>query len=273
MDITIRPVQTLAEYRAVEQVQLAAWGMEPLSVVPLGILVTAHRHGGLVLGAFTNTNEHDNTGLVGFAFSFIGRTETGELKHCSHMTAVMPAYQNTHIGYRLKCAQREHILAQGYQLITWTFDPLLSRNAHFNFHKLGSISHTYLRNIYGTTFNSGLPTDRFEVAWYITNPHVIQHLDQTRQQASIQTLRERGVPMIDPIAANSMANLSNHIALAQLLVQIPKDIAAIKRKNIDEAQMWRYRTRELFETAFACGYTVTDLLMDQESAWYLLERY
>jgi predicted GNAT superfamily acetyltransferase len=79
--------------------------------------------------------------------------------------------------------------------------------------------------------------------------------------------------MIDPIAANSMANLSNHIALAQLLVQIPKDIAAIKRKNIDEAQMWRYRTRELFETAFACGYTVTDLLMDQESAWYLLERY
>jgi predicted GNAT superfamily acetyltransferase len=271
MDITIRPIETLAEYRAIEQVQIAAWNMVPLSVVPLNILVTAQRYGGLVIGAFHNTNESQGTGLVGFVFSFLGRTKSGEIKHCSHMAAVLPNYQNDTIGYQLKCAQRNMVLEQGYHLITWTFDPLLSRNAHFNFHKLGVTSQTYLRNVYGTTFNGGLPSDRFEVVWDIASTAVAHHLDQSWQSPSIQTLQGQGVPCINPIEPASMSHLSHYIGQPQLLVQIPSDIEAIKRQDREFAQTWRYRTRELFETAFACGYMVVDVLTHQQSVWYRLD--
>jgi len=272
MHITIRPVQLLAEYRAVEQVQREAWGMDDRSIVPLNMLITAHRHGGLVLGAFSNLAENHGTGLLGFVFSFLGRTRSGEIKHCSHMAGVLPAYQNLAIGYQLKCHQRDYLQAQGFQLITWTFDPLLPRNAYFNFRKLGVTCNSYLRNIYGTTFDSGVPTDRFEVEWRIASPRVVHHLDGTYRATSLQAMQERGIPRLNPMEPHPLSELSHQLDAERLLIEIPADIQTMKQTNLDLVQQWRYRTREFFETAFACGYTVTDLLTDQGQVWYVLER-
>lgn len=85
------------------------------------------------------------------------------------MAAVLPAYQGLGIGERLKWAQRDAVLAQGIDLITWTYDPLESANAYLNLRKLGAVCNTYLRNVYGNltdTLNNGLATDRFQVDWW-----------------------------------------------------------------------------------------------------------
>ena len=95
------------------------------------------------------------------------------------MAGVHPAYRNRGLGYSLKLAQREHVLAQGIDLITWTFDPLETRNATLNFHKLGAVCNTYLPNLYGDMrdgLNAGLPSDRFQVDWWIASERVAQRL-------------------------------------------------------------------------------------------------
>jgi predicted GNAT superfamily acetyltransferase len=191
MPIEIRPIRTLDEYRAVERIQRVVWGHGDLDVVPDHLLVTMQRNGGLVLGAFEVLPEEgpeEEPGeredrLIGFALGFVGLSSGGQVKHCSHMVGVDPAYQNRDVGYRLKLAQREHVLAQGIDLITWTFDPLESRNARLNFHKLGATCNTYLRDLYGhmrDELNVGLPSDRFQVDWHIASAHVAGRLHGDR---------------------------------------------------------------------------------------------
>ena len=171
MTIEIRLVQTIAEYRAVEQMQREVWNLEEVEVVPDHLLLTVQKNGGLVIGAFDRPPEGENEQLVGFVFGFAGLTAAGQVKHCSHLAGVLPTHQNLGLGYRLKLAQRAHVVAQGIDLVTWTFDPLESRNARLNFHKLGVTCHTYLRNLYGDirdALNAGLPSDRFQVDWRVT---------------------------------------------------------------------------------------------------------
>ena len=70
----------------------------------------------------------------------------------------------------MKTYQREHVLRQGLDLITWTYNPLLARNAQLNIAKLGAVCTTYLPNLYGPMrdgLNAGLPSDRFQVDWWI----------------------------------------------------------------------------------------------------------
>ena len=173
MIIQIRLLSTQEEIRSVEQLQREVWSLPDVEVVPLHVLITAAKNGGLLLGAF------DDERLVGFVFGFPGLTPEGKLKHCSHMAGVHPAYRDRGLGYSLKLAQREHVLAQGIDLITWTFDPLETRNATLNFHKLGAICNTYLPNLYGEMrdgLNAGLPSDRFQVDWWIASERVAQRL-------------------------------------------------------------------------------------------------
>lgn len=268
VNIVIRPAETHAAYQAIEQVQLQAWGMPALEVVPGSMLLTAQRHGGLVLGAFTPDDE-----VIGFVFGFVGRDEHGRVHHHSHQTAVVPAFQHANIGYRLKLAQREHVLRQGIDLITWTFDPLQSRNAYLNLHKLGAICRTYLPDLYGTmpdALNAGLPSDRFEAEWHIRSTHVGERLGaptaDTQAQLGHVSLLNPGSP-----AKLDHARTATLLRGEQVLIEIPADIEAIKAANMEHAQAWRQHTRALFEAAFAAGYTATDLLVADGRSYYLLE--
>src|SRR6185295_12270842 len=97
--------------------------------VPFSLLVATRELGAILVGAF------EGSLLIGFAYSLVGR-EHEHMVHHSHMLAVRPAYRNLNLGYKLKLAQRERALTQGITRMTWTFDPLQSLNAHFNFAKL-----------------------------------------------------------------------------------------------------------------------------------------
>ncbi|MDQ3174769.1 MAG: GNAT family N-acetyltransferase [Acidobacteriota bacterium] len=151
--IIIRDIEQISEMREIEALQKEVWGSDDRDIVPLTIFAATREVGAILIGAF------DGASLIGFACSFVGR-EDGRMVHHSHMLAVRPIYRNFNLGYRLKLAQRDRALAQGITQMTWTFDPLQSLNAHFNFAKLDS---TYTRGFlkeYAKTQAESLKTPR-----------------------------------------------------------------------------------------------------------------
>lgn len=271
MAIEIRPIKSQDEYLAVEQLQREIWGASDIEIVAFETLMTAHKNGGVMLGAF------DEERLVGFVFGFIGLTPDGELKHCSHMAGVLESYRDRNVGYALKLRQRQHVLSQGIELITWTFDPLESRNARFNFHKLGVICNTYLHNWYGEMrdkLNAGLPSDRFQVDWRIASPRVESRLRGESETTLVSDLLAAGVPLINPPIEDRLLRPSEKclpIEEERLLIQIPANFQSLKAADRDLALAWRLHTRALFEEAFAKGYAAIDFLHDNERSYYCLE--
>lgn len=278
MSIEIRPVETLAEYRAVEELQRAVWNLEDIRITPDHILLTVQKNGGVVLGAFDPDADELSSHLVGFVYGLVGLQPDGRLKHCSMQLGVRPEYQNQQVGYRLKLAQRTYVLAQGIDLITWTYDPLESRNAYLNLHKLGAVCTTYLRNLYGPMrdrLNSGLPSDRFQVDWYIASSHVVDSVEGRTQSAGRGNVRATDAPLLNAepsggvqLEARSALLTNNHY----VLIEVPARFQELKAADIRQAQVWREQTRELFEMAFAVGYTAVDLLVQGERRYYVLEK-
>jgi len=296
MNIKIRPIRTHDEYRAVEQLQREVWSLDDAGIAPSDLMVTAQKNGGLALGAFADSLEGASEQLIGVVFGFVGLSSDGRVKHCSHILGVLPTHRNQNIGYHLKLAQREHALAQGLELITWTFDPLESRNANLNFHKLGATCKIYLPNLYGDmrdTLNVGLSSDRFQVDWHIASTHVINHIRGIQPIVSLSALQEGEVPILNPLPSgepprppktclsvqvksrlhrNKLREDSDFTGADRLLIQIPPNFQAIKLADMELARAWRLHTRALFEAAFAEGYVVTNLLFEEGQSYYLLEK-
>lgn len=281
MAIEIRPVQTHNEYRAVEQLQQDVWGRSSIALVHTSVLLTAQKNGGLVLGAFERgarpeSNLGNSVGLVGFVFGFVGLTATGTVKHCSHIAGVLPRYQGQGVGYQLKLEQRKRVLAQGIELVTWTFDPLESRNAYFNLRKLGATCCTYWPNLYGImrdALNADLPSDRFQLDWHLASDHVVRRLHDAAPAPSLASLQADGALLLNPNPPETLPDLAARVAKGaeRLLVQVPLSFQTIKSTDMEEAQRWRLHTRDLFTAAFAGGYMATDFFVEGEQSYYLLE--
>jgi predicted GNAT superfamily acetyltransferase len=265
--ILIRPLETLAQYTAAEELQRLVWPGAELDVVPLHVLTTLAHNGGLVLGAYHGER------LVGFLLGFLGTDEgqmnrpaLARLKHCSHMVGVLPEYQGQHIGYQLKLAQRDHVSAQGVRLITWTYDPLGSRNAHLNIARLGAVCRLYVESMYGDMrdgLNVGLPSDRFQVDWWITSPRVKERLFGQRAPLVLDSFTSAGAEILNPTVAgpDGLPHPSDNWrnpASTLVLIEIPNNFQAVKSQDMGLALAWRLQTRSLFETAFSAGYWVTD---------------
>jgi predicted GNAT superfamily acetyltransferase len=267
-DITIRRLANTDEYVAAEQLQQDCWQSGPIEAVPLHMMITLQKEGGLVLGAFTPEGR-----LVGFVLGFLGREGAG-LKHCSHMAAVHPDYSNHNIAWRLKMAQREILLAEGLEVCTWTFDPLESRNATLNIAKLGAISRTYKRHIYGQMrdgLNALLPTDRLQVRWELNSGRVRQCAEMDRRvdaPVAAGALTQVAVRDGVPVLAGTQSGWEGRT----IGIQIPREFQPIKREHPDVAMDWRMGTRALFEAAFAGGYTVVNVTADPDNP-ALLTRY
>lgn len=166
--MTIRPVTDLAELHACVELQRAAWGLADIDVIPMRMLVTQIRVGGLVLGAFEGEQ------LIGFLNAMPGIRD-GSPYWYSQMLAVRSEYRNRGIGADLKIAQRSHAKERGIHLIEWTFDPLESKNAYLNIVKLGIIARRYYVNLYGATASQvqqGLESDRLIAEWWIDKARV-----------------------------------------------------------------------------------------------------
>jgi predicted GNAT superfamily acetyltransferase len=265
----VRLLDTPGEMAAVEALSLAIWPGSELDVVPGHLLLTVAHNGGTVAGAF------DGDRLIGFVFGFLGldeRWSPPKAKHCSHQLGVHPDYRSAGIGFALKAFQRQFVLDQDLDLVTWTVDPLLSRNAHLNIAKLGAVCNTYRRNIYGELrdgLNAGLPTDRFLVDWWVASEGVARRASGTgASPRGLAGLVSAGAVLINPPGPDGIALppsgavLDESLTGGPALVEIPVDFLALKAADRAAAAAWRLGTRAAFEALFAAGLAVTDFVYE-----------
>ncbi|MBI3268999.1 MAG: hypothetical protein HYZ53_08250 [Planctomycetes bacterium] len=298
--IRIRKIKTIAEFHACEDIQKAVWNFEDREIIPVNELITIQRIGGAVLGAFEPAGKGAGDRLIGFCFGMPGRLD-GKTFLSSRMLAVLPAYRGMDVGFRLKKAQREFALDHGYDLVTWTFDPLQSVNAHFNIEKLGAVTHDYLVNVYGhstSILNRGLDTDRFLAYWHVKTARVEDHLRSKSETPALDSLfggsgvgHPEDVAQVNETFLDDLGILVSgpaklKFATRWLLVEIPPSIQVIQTAHLPVAQQWRYKTREIFLAAFKKRYTVTGFItgnaparggtlnaeVSRRRSFYLLER-
>jgi predicted GNAT superfamily acetyltransferase len=272
MTATIRLLETPEDMTAVEDLQRLVWPGSETDVVPAHMLITAVHNGGLVLGAFQDKH------MVGFVFGFPGLEATPDgprAKHCSHMMGIHPEYRDGGLGFALKRAQWQMVRHQGLDHITWTYDPLMSRNAYLNIARLGAVCHIYRRSEYGDMrdgLNLGLPSDRFQVDWWINTRRVQQRLSKRpRRPLSLESFSKAELqPLYDvqygsggwPQAPAHFSALDGKLILAE----IPSDFLGLKEADFTLARDWRFFTREVFETAFGAGYIITDAVFERSTA-------
>ena len=285
-EFEIRPLLTIEEFHAAENLQRIVWNSDDLDISPTHVMLTAAKNGGVVLGAFAREQ------LIGFVFGFLGAGEhrygpeapiAVRLKHCSHQMGVLPEWQNQNVGYALKLAQREAVRNQGLRLITWTYDPLESKNARLNILKLGAVTNTYLRNVYGELrdgLNQGLATDRFQVDWWILSRRVETRLKQSRPPLQLHHYMDAGTSVLNPgkfdengllVCMDSVKPLIGDRAL----IEFPSDFQAIKKTKSNLARAWREQIRSICEGAFTRGYSVIDFVYEAgppARSFYLLHQ-
>jgi predicted GNAT superfamily acetyltransferase len=253
--IAIRDIDDFSEMHEVEALQKDVWGIDDLDVVPLTMLVASREVGAVLVGAY------DGPTLVGFVYGFPGY-ENRHFVHHSHMLAVKPAYRNLNLGFKLKLAQRERVLAQGIKRITWTFDPLQSLNAYFNFAKLGVVADSYKINFYGeatSSFLHQIGTDRLWATWLPDSQRVRERLQRTKKNG--QGLGREGIPFLVAIDSNGAPQRnesSEALGEQHLLVAIPADINRLQKVQPQVAVKWREATRWAFASAITSGYLVEE---------------
>jgi chorismate synthase len=232
--IEIRDIESLDEMHEVEQLQREVWGVEDLEIYPALALKPQKEVGATLIGAFAEGR------MVGFVFGFPGILNGETIIH-SDMLGISPAYRSNNLGYLLKRAQRDAAIALGVKRITWTFDPLQSRNAHFNFSKLGVIADRYYVDYYGVTssFLHRYGTDRLWVTWLLEDESV------KPVPADIEAL-----PHLVRVGENfePIAN-TDPITSSEVVIEIPRELT-------EHHKLWRMATRDAFTRALENGFIV-----------------
>lgn len=252
-EVIIHNLQTVTELEKVRELEALIWSLE--DSVPVNQTVAAVKNGGFVLGAFLHEK------LIGFQYSFPG-FDGAKVYLCSHSLGIHPDYRAFGVGEKLKWAQKETALLKGYELITWTYDPLETVNANLNLHKLGGVCCTYLEDVYGEMndgLNSGMATDRFLVEWRLKSDGVKRDLDQD------------GLHVISTDQCNgNLTPVEIHLNLTadKLFVSVPGNFQVIKTIDFSLAKQWREVTRKAFMHYFHKGYTATDLRKEKENQYY-----
>ncbi|MDF2874185.1 MAG: hypothetical protein K0R22_868, partial [Sporomusa sp.] len=243
---TITP-DRLQDFYAMQELEHLVWQM-PHSL-PLHQVVTVAKNGGILVGAFVGSL------MVGLLYSFPGYLNK-QAYLCSHMLGIREGWRQRGLGERLKLAQAEAARAAGYSLVTWTYDPLESVNANLNISKLGAVCSTYIVNCYGEmndNLNQGLPSDRFQVAWWLEQPKELV-LPSGKEYQAIRW-RRCGESLIQPVgeAGLSVESLDK---VVRVTVTVPADIQAIKVQDVALAKAWRLLTRHTFVSLFDAGWVV-----------------
>ena len=228
-NISIRPLTSLADQELGRMVFDKTWAMDSGTEITPNLLQAMVHSGAYLSGAFIDGN------CVGAAFAF--PATTGGLHLHSHMTAVLDKFRDKGIGYALKLDQYKWAKANNYNEITWTFDPLVARNAKLNLLKLGVDISAYYPNFYGDMpdeLNAGDESDRVMASLKVVG-------DLPTPRTAISTPDDSAV-----------------------LIAIPSDIVAIRNKDLAENLKWRRSVREEFLGVLARGGKVVGFSANNE---------
>ena len=225
----IRILNSLTDNNLARNIFDLTWSLDKGTEITPNLLQAMVHNGAYLSGAFIGEK------CVGGAFAF--PATTGGLHLHSHMTAVLKDYRDQGIGYALKIDQWQWAKKNNYKEITWTFDPLVARNAKLNLIKLGVNISAYYPNFYGDmpdALNAGDESDRVMASWKVTGEQ--------------------------PIAKSIITNPDE----SDTLVKIPEDIVGIRNKDISENLKWRHKVRDEFMRAFEKGGKVVGFSANNE---------
>lgn len=262
-----KPVIEINELQHAVDLQNKIWGND--IVTSLAQMVAAIHNGGCVIGAF------DADRMIGFTYGFPGVTSPLSKPHLvSHMMAVDPDYRNQGIGEKLKRQQREWAIDQGFEKITWTFDPLEIKNGYLNLTKLGGYVRTYYVSYYGSMqdkINKGMPTDRFLLEWDLMSDPVVNMGTKKERYSEINDY-----PLaLDFIVQHSMpisGDVAKHTEEKIILVPVPKDIQTLKSNSFELAYDWRMKIRQVVQELFSDGYILVAAVPSEYVGYYILEK-
>jgi predicted GNAT superfamily acetyltransferase len=227
--IFVKELSNTFEYNLGRSIFDQTWAMDSGTEITPNLLQAMVHSGSYLSGAFIDGK------CVGAAFAF--PATTGGLHLHSHMTAVLDAYRDQGVGYALKMDQWHWAKKNNFSEITWTFDPLVSRNAKLNLTKLGVNISSYHPNFYGEmpdALNAGDESDRLMVSWKVVGENPVK-------RELISTPKP-----------------------TDILIQIPADIVAIRSKDRAENLFWRRKVREQFLQAFEKGGQVVGFSTNSE---------
>ncbi len=242
----VRELTTTEELLAASALLAGIW--RPTDPMPYEMLRVIGHIGGYVSGAY------DAGELIGVCAAF--PTAGGGLH--SHITGVTAPGRGT--GMAIKLHQREWARERGMTSITWTFDPLVRRNAYFNLSKLGARAEEYVEDFYGEMpdeLNAGDPSDRLVLVWALDARPVPSLATPDPETATALTDDPSGRPVECDVAGAK-----------RLAVGTPSDIAALRAGHPPLALEWRRAQRAALGGALAAGYEVSGFT---RSGHYLLE--
>jgi predicted GNAT superfamily acetyltransferase len=260
--VVIRPLASLADYRACAALQLEIWGDPFDGAVSPSLMQVATYVGGLAVGAFGPGGD-----LVGFVFGLTG-VDGGKTIHWSHVLGVRTSLRNAGIGRLLKEYQRAELARRHIGEMYWTFDPLIAKNAHLNLNLLGARVVRYAPDMYGPSgspLHHGLATDRLVVVCETAVP--------PPDQVPIVPIAS-DLPLLTPFARkdDQLVRVDRdrppHVGL-----EVPTDFPTLLAQAPERAATWHAVVRTNFQWAFANGYTVTALRRNAAGtrSFYVLE--
>lgn len=223
---------------------------------------SSHLHHGMVTalahtGEYAMLYEQDGQ-AVGAGLGFFGPPRAAVLH--SHIVGVLPSVVGQGIGLAIKRHQREWCLERDVRDITWTFDPLIGRNAAFNLRKLGARAERYLEDFYGAMsdgINDGQATDRVLVRWELEQPAIPP--DEYGAIAAWVAEDRSGEPIV----------LEPAPAATRRSIRVPRDVEGLRRSDPELARRWRAAVRGALGGALDDGWVVLGFRADGD---YVLER-
>ncbi|MFC4536629.1 GNAT family N-acetyltransferase [Sphaerisporangium dianthi] len=255
--VQVRELREIAEFEQVVELFDGIWTTEPGHAPTNVELMIAFSHSGnYVSGAFG-----DGGDLVGASIGFFA-APSGTALH-SHVTGCA---RGRGIGYALKLHQRAWALSRGLGVITWTYDPLVRRNAYFNIAKLGARPRRYLPSFYGAmedAINAGDESDRLLAVWRLGDPEA--------EAACAGAARPPAVPAgaVVALAEQDGRPVEGRVEGRVLLIGTPRDVETLRPRDPATAKAWRHAVRRVLGGLLGEGARVTGFTADGH---YIVER-
>ena len=247
--VHVRELDDVPALCAVEDLFRAIWGPDDRTLMGVALLRALSHSGNYVVGAY------DGSQLVGALVGFLGRLEGEEQLH-SHILGVHPDVRDRSVGFALKEHQRAWSLTRGITTVAWTFDPLVRRNAYFNLTKLGAGITRYYANFYGDLnddINGHDESDRVLIEWRLDSEPAIAASTRSLAEPDAAELKSEGAVEALMVATDGGPQ-RNDVSSRTLLVFVPEDIVALRRRNSELSTRWRQDVRAVLGSALHNGY-------------------
>jgi predicted GNAT superfamily acetyltransferase len=252
--LTVSPLDSLSTVRQAEGLFARIWqapGTPPMTAETMRAVEHA---GGYVVGVWSGAR------LVGASAGFLAIGPDRDVRLHSHITGVLHEAQGGQVGWALKQHQRSWALERGIDTITWTFDPLVRRNAWFNLVKLGAEGVEYLVDFYGVIhdgINAGEPTDRVFCRWDLRSPVVV-----SAAEGHPRVVPAVGAPVVLDEHDGRPHPVGPGAPQGPVRLRLPADIERLRKVQPEVARAWRHAVRDVLGPLLDAGRRTAGMTAD-----------